>query len=69
MYQIIVWLLILFQCLDGATLLKTHVQGVINHGLKDFVAFVDINEYQHDSNFVMNVLLKAIYEASITLVS
>ena len=43
--------------------LKTHVQGVINHGQEKFYTFADINEYCHDSNMVMNVLLKVIYDS------
>lgn len=30
-----------------------------NHGLKSLDLYVDINEYQHDANLVMNIILKS----------
>ena len=46
--------------IDPSALLKTHIQGVINHGKGDTSFFIDINEYAHDANLVMNILLKSI---------
>lgn len=53
--------------LDMANLLSTHIQGVINHGLDKFTKYVDINEYAHDSNMVMNTVLKELYSASLQM--
>lgn len=55
--------------LDMANLLSTHIQGVINHGLDKFTKYVDINEYAHDSNMVMNTVLKELYSASLQMVN
>ncbi|XP_052212296.1 uncharacterized protein LOC127831367 [Dreissena polymorpha] len=41
-----------------ADLLKTHVTGVINHEHGGFHTFIDLNEYPHDPNLTINVLLK-----------
>ena len=49
------------QGIDPSALLKTHIHGVINHGKGDTSFFIDINEYAHDANLVMNILLKSIY--------
>lgn len=51
--------------LDMQFLLHTHIQGVMNHGLQRFAKYVDINEYCHDSNMVINTLLKEIYETNV----
>jgi len=55
--------------LDLANLLHTHIQGVINHGLGRFAKYIDKKEYCHDSNMVMNTVMKEIYQASIMMVS
>ena len=52
----------LFQGVDPNSFLRTHIQGIINHGCRVFKCHVDINEYSHDSNLVLNILLKAIHE-------
>ena len=49
------------QGIDPSALLQTHIQGVINHGKGDTSFFIDINEYAHVANLVMNILLKSIY--------
>lgn len=51
-------LVLLFQNIKGTDLLKTHVSGVISHGHGGFHTFVDINEYRHDPNLTINILLK-----------
>ncbi|XP_061190665.1 uncharacterized protein LOC133198638 [Saccostrea echinata] len=53
----------LMKGIDPNSFLKTHVQGVLNHGMGTFDVYVDINEYCHDSNLVMNVILKTIHNA------
>ncbi|XP_062566153.1 uncharacterized protein LOC134228510, partial [Saccostrea cucullata] len=53
--------------LDVANLLSTHIQGVINHGLEKFTKYLDINEYAHDSNMVINTILKELYGASLQM--
>ncbi|XP_061170326.1 uncharacterized protein LOC133179637 [Saccostrea echinata] len=49
--------------IDPNSFLKTHVQGILNHGMGTFDVYVDINEYCHDSNLVMNVILKTIHNS------
>ncbi|XP_053405149.1 uncharacterized protein LOC128558899 [Mercenaria mercenaria] len=44
--------------IKGTDLLKTHITGVINHGHGGFHTYVDLNEYPHDPNLTINVLLK-----------
>ncbi|XP_053403787.1 uncharacterized protein LOC123534087 [Mercenaria mercenaria] len=53
----------LLKGVDPNSFLKTHVQGILNHGCSTFKCYVDINEYSHDSNLVMNTLLRAIHDS------
>ena len=39
------------------------MQGVINHGQNRFFPFIDINEYCHDANLVVNTVLKVLKES------
>ncbi|XP_062608883.1 uncharacterized protein LOC134270664 [Saccostrea cucullata] len=50
--------------IDPTALLKTHIQGVINHGKGTYTYYVDINEYSHDANLVMNIILKSVYAST-----
>lgn len=47
----------IFQNINAADLLSTHVTGVISHGHNGFQTFVDIKEFPHDPNLTINVLL------------
>jgi hypothetical protein len=51
------------QGVDPSSFLKTHVQGVLNHGQKTFDTYLDLNEYCHDSNLIMNVLLRTVHDS------
>lgn len=53
-----------FQSVYAADLLKTHVTGVINHGHGGFHSYIDINEYQHDPNLTINVILKTLKDVA-----
>ncbi|XP_062576087.1 uncharacterized protein LOC134237971 [Saccostrea cucullata] len=53
----------LMKGVDPNSFLKTHIQGVLNHGLESLDLYVDINEYMHDANLVMNIILKSSYKA------
>ncbi|XP_052275699.1 uncharacterized protein LOC127875011 [Dreissena polymorpha] len=44
--------------LHAVDLLHTHVTGVLSHGHGGFHAYVDINEYPHDPNLTINIILK-----------
>ena len=57
------FILVIFQSLEATYILKTHVQGVINHGQNRFFPFIDINEYCHDANLVVNTVLKVLKES------
>ncbi|XP_053381351.1 uncharacterized protein LOC123565970 [Mercenaria mercenaria] len=46
--------------INGADLLKTHITGVINHGHGGFHTYVDVNEYPHDPNLTINIILKTL---------
>ncbi|XP_068753053.1 uncharacterized protein [Montipora capricornis] len=39
--------------------LKTHLTGVINHG-REVLAFTDVHQWGHDSNFTINILLRTL---------
>lgn len=41
--------------------LPTHITGVIAHGRGQHV-FIDVNEYPHDSNMTMNVILQVSFK-------
>ena len=44
---------------SSAWKLRTHLTGVLNHG-RESLAFVDVFQWPHDSNFTMNVLLRTL---------
>ncbi|XP_074662021.1 uncharacterized protein LOC141914665 [Tubulanus polymorphus] len=46
-------------------LLKTHVTGVICHAMQRRYCYLDVLQYPHDSNMVMNVLLKTLWKESV----
>ncbi|WAR14225.1 hypothetical protein MAR_004330 [Mya arenaria] len=48
--------------IDLVGFIKTHISGVINHGKDKFTTYIDINEYTHDANLVMNILLRVIHD-------
>ncbi|XP_061195044.1 uncharacterized protein LOC133203240 [Saccostrea echinata] len=50
----------LMKGVDPNSFLKTHIQGVLNHGLESLDLYVDINV---DANLVMNIILKSTYKA------
>lgn len=49
-----------FQSLNVADLLKTHITGVISHGHGDMRSFIDLNQFPHDPNLTMNIILKVL---------
>lgn len=51
--------------MDPNSFLRTHIQGVVNHGLGTFTSYVDLNEYKHDSNMVLNTILRAIADTEV----
>ena len=57
-----------FQALSSGDLLGTHITGIINHSAQKLLTFLDINEYCHDSNLVVNLLLVAIKEYCVSQV-
>jgi hypothetical protein len=57
-------MLLSFQCVNPADLLKTHITGVINLGMGGFHTYIDVNEYPHYPNLTLNVLLKALKKAA-----
>lgn len=60
---------IFVQIVNAADLLKTHVTGVINHGHGGFRSFIDINEYPHDPNLTINMILETLKETANRYVS
>lgn len=44
---------------SSAWRLKTHLTGVLNHG-REASGFFDINQWPHDSNLTINVLLRVL---------
>ena len=44
---------------SGAWKLRTHLTGVLNHG-RETLAFLDVFQWLHDSNYTMNVLLRTL---------
>lgn len=52
------------QGFDPSSLLKSHVQGVLNHSWKTFYTYVDLSEYCHDSCLIMNVLLRTVHDST-----
>ena len=48
----------MLQNLHAVDLLHTHATGVLSHGHGGFHAYVDINEYPHDPNLTINIILK-----------
>lgn len=51
----------LFQFINAGDLMKCHITGVLNHGEKKFHTFVDYNQYSHDPNLTVNVILKVLW--------
>ncbi|KAK3108210.1 hypothetical protein FSP39_003259 [Pinctada imbricata] len=49
--------------IDPTGMLKTHIQGVLNHGKGTLTTYVDINESSHDANLIMNILLRTFFDA------
>jgi hypothetical protein len=47
-----------FQSVNAADLLKTHITGVISHGHGGFHTFTDFNQFPHDPNLTINIILK-----------
>ncbi|XP_053381316.1 uncharacterized protein LOC123543812 [Mercenaria mercenaria] len=46
--------------INHADLLKTHVSGIVNHGQGKFSTYVDFNQYPHDPNLTINLILKTL---------
>ncbi|VDI09707.1 Hypothetical predicted protein [Mytilus galloprovincialis] len=44
--------------------LTTHVTGVLAHGQNKFFTFLDWNQYAHDSNLTMNILMLILHQIS-----
>ena len=59
----------LFQNINPSDLLKTHITGVINHGLDHFNTYVDFNQIPHDPNLTINILLQSLEKSAKELVS
>lgn len=47
----------MFKAIAGAYLLETHVTGLRAHGQQTVMA-IDCNEFKHDSNLTIEVILK-----------
>ena len=52
------------QAINPSDLLGTHITGVISHGQDLFWTYLDINQYPHDSNLNINVLLRVLAKLS-----
>ncbi|WAR14973.1 hypothetical protein MAR_005078 [Mya arenaria] len=50
--------------ISNVDLLKTHVTGVINHGNGCFHSYVDFNQFPHDPNLTINILLRALKKSA-----
>ncbi|WAR14851.1 hypothetical protein MAR_004956 [Mya arenaria] len=50
--------------ISNVDLLKTHVTGVINHGNGGFHSYVEINQFPHDPNLTINILLRALKKSA-----
>ena len=48
--------------------LSTHITGVIAHGQNTFTTYLDLNQYPHDSNLTMNVILRTLKKISDSMV-
>ncbi|XP_063438737.1 uncharacterized protein LOC134719703 [Mytilus trossulus] len=44
--------------------LTTHVTGVLAHGQNKFFTFLDLNQYAHDSNLTMHILMLILHQIS-----
>lgn len=62
-------ILIYFQIINPADLLKTHITGVIDHGRNHFLTFVDVGQFPHDPNLTINIILRALKKHSDASVS
>lgn len=56
--------LFFLQAMNPTDMIATHITGLISHGHHQFVTFLDMKEYKHDSNMVMNLLLKTMFKIS-----
>lgn len=50
----------IFQFINVGDLMKCHITGVLNHGEDKFNTFIDYNQYSHDPNLTINVILKTL---------
>ncbi|XP_052820260.1 uncharacterized protein LOC128246095, partial [Mya arenaria] len=50
--------------ISNVDLLKTHLTGVINHGNGGFHSYVDFNQFPHDPNLTINILLRALKKSA-----
>ena len=48
------------KCVNPGDLLQTHVTGIISHGHDEKITFIDLNQYKHDCNLNMNILLQVL---------
>lgn len=53
---------IIFQNINPAEMLMTHITGVIAHGQSKLFTFLDLNQFKHDSNLTISILLKVLSE-------
>lgn len=52
----------LFQIINPANLMKTHITGVLSHGHGMLSTFLDLMQYPHDPNLTMNIILKMLWK-------
>lgn len=50
------------QAVNPADQLKTHISGVIAHGQNEFITFLDIGQFPHDSNLTINIILQTLFK-------
>lgn len=57
------------QAVNPADQLKTHISGVIAHGQNEFITFLDIGQFPHDSNLTINIILQTLFKINNMTVS
>lgn len=44
----------------NSEILKTHITGVLDHSRGRFETYLDINQFPHDPNLTINIILQAL---------
>lgn len=57
------------QAVNPADQLKTHISGVIAHGQNEFITFLDIGQFPHDSNLTINIILQTLFKINNMMVT